>query len=295
MASQCFNMVRGRAMRVTRLDGCGRIKPAACSAIVSEGFVSIAFTANIDEGEEISVTNAGGKTCVRDAPIPRLINYSLTFTFCEVDPDLYAMMTGQSTVYDGAGNAVGFRVNTDVDPSDSGFALEVWSNVPGVVCGEGALDGTFGYTLLPFVQGGVIGDFTIENNAVTFTISNATTKSGGSWGTGPYDVVDDMGTPSPLLEAITSGDHLHVQLTTVAPPAAGCSCLASGPAATGATAGSPATLTPADSYPPADLAAAIALPLTATPSTAWTTGQYVVLGDDSYAHWNGTTWVAGVA
>lgn len=295
MADQCFSMVRGRVMRVTRLDGCGRVKPSGCSAITSEGFVSIAFTANIDEGEEISVTNAGGKTCVRDTPVPRITGYSLVFTFCEVSPELYAMMTGQAVVFDGDGNAVGFRVNSDVDPSDSGFAVEVWSNVPGVTCGAEATAGTFGYTLVPFVQGGVIGDFTIENNAVTFTISNATTKTGGSWGVGPYDVVNDAGSPSPLLTPITSGDHLHVQLTTIAPPAAGCSCAASGPAATGATAGTPGTLTPVDSYPPETFAALTATPLTASPTTAWTTGQYIVLGDGSFAHWSGTAWVAGIA
>lgn len=295
MAGQCFSMVRGRVMRVTRLDGCGRVKPTGCSAIVSEGFVSIAYTANIDEGEEIAVTNAAGKTCVRDAPIPRIKDYSLVVTFCEVDPELYAMMTGQSTVFNSEGDAVGFRVNTDVDPSDSGFAIEVWSNVPGVQCGSESDAGTFGYTLNPFVQGGVIGDFTIENAGVSFVISNATTKSGGSWGAGPYDVVDDSGSPSPLLEPIGSADHLHVQLTTVAPPTPGCTCTASGPAPTGATAGTPGTWTPVDSYPEADLTSLIAAAITASPTTAWTTGQYVLLQDGSQAHWNGTAWVAGAA
>lgn len=293
MADQCFSMVRGRVMRVTRLDGCGRVKAAGCSAITSEGFVSIAFTANIDEGEEISVVNAGGKTCVKDTPVPRLSNYTLVVTFCEVSPELYAMLTGQRVVFNADGDAVGFRVNTDVDPSDSGFALEVWSNVPGVACGAATDQGTFGYTLVPFVQGGVLGDFTIENNAVTFTVSNASTKSGGSWGVGPYDVVDDGGTASGLLEPIGSADHLHVQLTTIAPPAPGCSCASSGSPATGATAGTPGTWTPVDTYAPdsfADLD-----PITASPATAWTTGQYVVLGDGSQAHWNGTDWVSGAA
>lgn len=32
---------------------------------------------------------------------------------------------------------------------------------------------------------------------------------------------------------------------------------------------------------------------TASPATAWTAGQYVVLGDSSHAFWNGTAWVVG--
>jgi hypothetical protein len=35
--------------------------------------------------------------------------------------------------------------------------------------------------------------------------------------------------------------------------------------------------------------------ITATPTTAWTTGQHMVLGDTSHAYWNATTWTAGDA
>ena len=63
--------------------------------------------------------------------------------------------------------------------------------------------------------------------------------------------------------------------------------------ATGATAGTPGTFTPAGSTIPADLAAMTGV--IATPDTAWTTGQSVVLGDASDASWNGTDWVAGPA
>jgi hypothetical protein len=63
--------------------------------------------------------------------------------------------------------------------------------------------------------------------------------------------------------------------------------------ATGATAGTPGTFTPGGSATPANLAALSTV--TASPTTAWTTGQRVVLGDASSAYWNGTTWVAGTA
>ena len=63
--------------------------------------------------------------------------------------------------------------------------------------------------------------------------------------------------------------------------------------ATGATAGSPGTFTPAGSTPPANFAALATV--TASPTTAWTTGQHVVLGDATTAHWSGTAWVAGAA
>jgi hypothetical protein len=227
MATQKFPMVRGRVMRATRLDGCGERIESTCSAIVSDGFVSVELTANITTSDAIEVTNAAGRVCVSDPSVSSLTNYGVQITFCQVDPELYAMLTGQSVVMDGAtpANAVGFRVSSDVEAADSGFALEVWSNVPSIACsGEGG-EGTFGYLLLPFVSGGVLGDFTIENGAVTFVLTNAATKGGSGWGVGPYNVVLDDVTPSPLLTAIGDSDHLHVQLTEVAPPAAG-DCIA---------------------------------------------------------------------
>jgi len=62
-------------------------------------------------------------------------------------------------------------------------------------------------------------------------------------------------------------------------------------AATGATAGTPGTFTPAGSVRPANLAGMTGI--TATPATAWTIGQHVVLADTSHAHWNATAWVVG--
>jgi hypothetical protein len=282
-------------LRATALDGCGRPKNAACSSIVTEGFISVAFTANTDTGTEISVTNAAGKVCIRDTPCPTFTGYTVEITFCEVNPDLYAMLSGQGSVFDSTGTGVGFRVNSDISACDSGVALELWSSVPSVTCDpdDASAAGSYGYILVPFLQGGVLGDFTLENDAVSFTITGAATKTGSGWGVGPYDVVSDGSTASPLLNPITNGDHLHVQYTTVAPPTASCDCVSLGTKATSATSGKPGTWAPADSYAPANLADATGV--TATPNTAWTSGEYVVLGDNSRAHWNGTAWAAGEA
>ncbi|MGP3686243.1 phage tail tube protein [Streptomyces sp. IBSNAI002] len=63
--------------------------------------------------------------------------------------------------------------------------------------------------------------------------------------------------------------------------------------ATGATAGSPGSFTPEGAVVPANLAALAGV--IATPTTKWTTGQHVNLGDGSKAFWNTTAWAAGTA
>ncbi|MFC7942704.1 hypothetical protein ACFUPZ_05525 [Microbacterium oxydans] len=64
--------------------------------------------------------------------------------------------------------------------------------------------------------------------------------------------------------------------------------------ATGVNAGTPGSFTPAGAAAPATLAALQALGALGE-TTAWTTGQYVVLGNSSQAHWDGDSWAAGAA
>lgn len=210
MASpKSFPLVRGRTMRVTQVDGCCNPVYGPESSVVTDGFVSVALTANITEPEEITVTNANGNTCVRDTGCPEFSGYSVELTFCDVNPCLFTILTGQPSVVDELGETIGFKMNSDVVACDQGFALEVWSGVPGVAC-EG-VEGAYGYILIPCIRSGVIGDFTIENAAITFTVTGAETQDGSTWGVGPY-------TDTTLAEPLDPNDHLLVMFSTTPPP-----------------------------------------------------------------------------
>lgn len=70
------------------------------------------------------------------------------------------------------------------------------------------------------------------------------------------------------------------------------------PQASGATAGTPGTWTPAGADVPASVAALQASTIKASPTAAWTTGQYVqtaATGAPGRAYWSGTAWVGGAA
>lgn len=294
MATNCFSLIRGRVMRVTRLDGCGATVLGPDSVVTSDGFITVTLTPQTDEGTTISVTNAAGRVCILDTPTPVFLNYTIEIAFCGVDPDLLSLVANMPLVENGAGDSVGFRVNSGTDLSATGFALEVWSNVPATACEEGA-SAAYGYLLVPFVKGGILGDISIGNDAVNFTLTGAASKDGSGWGVGPYDVVlDDDDLPSPLLVAIDEKDHLHVQVTSVAPPESACGATALGSLTVLITAGAPATLG-ANRYAPADYAELAAGSIAKTPTSAWTTGQYVELRDGSHAYWDSDSWEVGEA
>lgn len=220
--SKTLKPVKGRRLRVTKLDGCGRPVYGDASVNVSSGFVSIAYTANSIESDEINVTNANGDRCIYEPARPSLVGYTAEITFCEVDFELFSILTGAVLLYGADDEVIGFDVDTSVDLADQGFALEVWiGDNSGDACTDPNSQGKFGYVLNPFLQGGIVGDYTIENGAVSFVVTGAASKDGSAWGVGPYDVMlDELGAAGPMLTPINTTTPMRLMQVEVAPPEA---------------------------------------------------------------------------
>lgn len=297
--TKCYSLLRGRVLRATRLDACGNVVPGSASTVVSEGAVSVALTAQTREGTTIELENANGKLMVSDIPVPQITGFSAVATFLQVDPNLYNLLAGLPLVYDDAvtPEAIGFDVDSDIDLDGTGVALELWTNLPSAFCEPGVAQ-QYGYMLLPFMKGGILGDFTWENGGINFQVTGMQTKDGAGWGVGPYDVLlDSTDAPSPLLTPVSDKNHLRVFPTSLTPPEPGCGGVPLGTEATGATEvpGGEATLTPPGSYAPANLTDAQSGDFIASPLTAWDSGSYVTLEDGSHAYWDAAAWDAGEA
>lgn len=219
----CPTFLRGRRMRVTRLDNAGRPVYGAQAFVVTAGFVSVELGAEVEDGEETTVTNASGEICVSEKSPDQVKWRNITMTFCQVDPDLIQMINPTAKkVLDGHGNTVGWRT-TQALSGDAGFALEIWTDLANVDAtvvdpdGEGA----WGYVLLPWCVGGAPGDLTIENGALSF-VFNGTTKVGGGWGVGPYNITMANAKCGPLLTPILSDEDSHIQIVSCKPPVAAC-------------------------------------------------------------------------
>jgi hypothetical protein len=214
------SFLRGRRLRATRLDRSGRVIYGDGNQVVSKGFITVGYTSNVEEGEAITQTNAAGETCVSEPAVPTFTGFGVEAEFCEVDFALFSMLTGQEVVEDGAGNVVGITESTAIDLSGVNFALELWLGAQSDAAPSEGGDGFYGYILTPFLSGGTIGDITVENGAITFTITGMQTKNGSAWGAGPYDVELVDGVAAALSTPMGPNDHRRIMLTEVAPPAA---------------------------------------------------------------------------
>lgn len=218
--SQAPALFRGRRMRVTRVNATGRPIIGDNNAAVSKGMAVVSYTTLTEEGEAISSTNANGETCLNEPGTPSFNGFGVEVEFCRVDFSLFELMTGQKVVLNSEGRIVGITESTKIDLTAVNLALEVWTgaNVSGTLSETAAA--SLGYVLTPFLGGGVVGDISIENAGINFTITGMTTKNGSNWGAGPYAVELVDGVAAPLFEPIVPDDHRRILYTEVAPPPA---------------------------------------------------------------------------
>lgn len=226
MSTRCFTPVRGKRIRVTRLDACGS-PPASgteCSLVVTNGFTTVTLSAEVEDGTEIVTKKADGSLCVNEMSAPSFKRFNVEIEFCGVDPDLLELVTNADAYADYNGDNAGITIAEGT--IDDVFALEIWTGLTGAPCPTGVSEAS-GYLLLPFVNAGVIGDLEVsEGSAVTFSMTGAFTKGGNAWGDGPYNVMLDGVTESPLPTALDPLDHLLIVETGLAPPPSACGCAA---------------------------------------------------------------------
>lgn len=230
MTSTCFTPFKVPRVRVTKLNSCGQVVTGSCSQVVTDGIISVAMTKNYENREEFFTKNGNGDFCVRETTPPILKWIDLVLTFCQVDPDIVNLISGEPLYTDDSGQAVKIGWSTtEGSVANVNFAFEAWTRLSGA--GVACTGGTqYGYVLFPWVVEGTIGDMTLEDGVANFVV-NARTRSQSLWGVGPYnvDLSDNPGTlnnPIPMLTPILSTQHHRMFITRLAPPAAACGCAA---------------------------------------------------------------------
>src|SRR5688572_2284207 len=87
-----FGVLRGRLIRVTRVNSLGRPVYGPNAWVITKGFIRIQEQQQITEGEQISLQNASGENCVSDKSPDSLDWINLTMDFCRVNFCLFTLM-----------------------------------------------------------------------------------------------------------------------------------------------------------------------------------------------------------
>ena len=217
MATKTLKSMKGRVMRITRLDECGTPIIGACSSIVTAGFISVGWTPNVEAGEEYTQKNAWGDFCISEKDYDRTKWVDVAVSLCDANPDVVDMIAGGDIITDGT-DTIGMSFGSDGNLQ--AFGLEVWTKQAGGACLAGTPQ--WGYFVSPFVKNGNLdGGPMIENGTMSLGLKGEAQPATTAWATNPYP-------DNPLLAAagFPVGKMWAYVLTTTQPPAATASCVA---------------------------------------------------------------------
>lgn len=170
--------IQGVALRVTRLDANGNLLNGAGDSYTTSAFMSVSFTPEYEEGDEITQKAASGAVCVTYKAPDTLKRITMELAICEPDPELTALIGGglllrKSVDY---GVANGGAANRSIgwaspavgdDPSGNGVSIEAWS----LAIRDGKRAGTlpFFHWVFPYAKLSQSGDRVIENGLLANT------------------------------------------------------------------------------------------------------------------------------
>lgn len=287
MTTKVLKSIKGRVVRITRLDTCGAPVFGEGNVVVTSGFITLTVGQEIVTGAEYEQANAWGEPCVQDKDPDYAKWANVTLSMCEVHPDVLDIIGGALPVVvgdDTIGSTFGPGINTGA------FAVEVWTKK---VNQDSCVDGTpeWGYMVVPYVKNGRLdGDIPIGASVLNMDLVGQGFGAPSAWGIGPH-----MDNPFRASSGFPVGEHFGLVTTNVQPPAE--------TDGVGELFGPISATQPGDVYPAGGFPTIVAQDATnagrlaalgfiALPVTAWASGEFFAIGAFHF-NWSGSAWAAG--
>jgi hypothetical protein len=191
MPTKVLKSVKGRRLRLTRLDATGDPLTGACGTMVTGGFIQVTIGNELEAGEEYSQKNAWGEFCVneKDGDIIKWVNVGIQL--CMVHPDALDIIAGANPVTTGvtatanvSNKALTSNVATLTTSAAHGFSIGQTVTVAGV---DATFNGVYTIASVPTST-----TFTYAKTATNVTSTAATgtaavqgTTIGATFGANP--------------------------------------------------------------------------------------------------------------
>lgn len=289
--------VQGTWIRVTKLLVNGDIDTDH-PVLNTKGFISASFSPQFEEGDEITEKAADGSVCVSFKADDSLTRLDFALSLCSPDPEVAAILAGGCVLKDEDGEVVGYTSVPVGATVGNPVAIEVWSIAN--VGGKPAGDKPYWHWVFPYVKVRYEGDREFSNGMLSNEFSGqalGNTALAVS-GLNPDNPADDFMTyrealVNPFTYVRATGAPIDEPLFSGSYPSGACD-VTPYVTPTGVTPGTPGAFTPSGATAPYDLDTLQDFGDLGE-TTAWTTGQYILLGNGNQAHWDGDSWASGAA
>lgn len=190
--------VQGVLMRVRPLTLAGAFdtsKPTHWT----KGFISISFSPEVADGDEIETKAADGSVCISWKADDSLKRLTFNMALCNVDPEVVKLLAGGKVLVDGSDDAVGYTSAPIGSTVGNPVCIEVWS-----IRNVGGSPGTppYWHWVFPYVKVRYDGEREFSNTALAnqFTgqaLGNSSLPTTGLTGTFDSRKETVPGTPDP--------------------------------------------------------------------------------------------------
>lgn len=290
--------VQGTMLRVTRLNLDGSID-AGYPVLTTRGFMTASFSPQFEDGDEINEKAADGSVCVAWKADDSLTRLDFGLTLCSPDPEVSAMIAGGSVIKNDDDEIIGYSSVPVGATVGQPVAIELWSIAN--IGGKPAADNPYWHWVFPYVKVRYEGDREFTNGMLANEFTGQALGNGALASTGLNPAIsasDDFviyreALVNPFSYVRTSTAPTGNTLFNGAYPATGAD-ITPFVLATSVTPGSPGSFGPVGATPPSTLSVLQSMGALGE-TTAWTAGQYVVLGDGTFAYWDGDSWASGIA
>jgi hypothetical protein len=171
-------------LRATRLDTDGSPLVGDDNLYVSSALVTVGWTPQNSDDEEIEQKNGAGDICVYYKKKGALKGLEVKLQVCTMDPELIELLSG-GEVITASGSTIGYAMpEVGVDPQPNGISLEFWSRR--VIGGAPANDRPYYWHLMP--RGRFSRDEQTHGNEAALPSFTGSFEQNDGWLQGPADV-----------------------------------------------------------------------------------------------------------
>ena len=202
-APHCYSSVRLERVRLAQLNPSTlQAQTGAGHGYVIDSQVLLTVGTEIEEGDEFTQKNGGGRLCasVREDDLFKRVTLSLQV--CNADPVLESFLTGARLFRDGSANAIGVQAPAADTALTTAVCLEAWSRawdgtqqgIPAVTSPNVA----YHHWVFPYAHGFTVQDFDLANGITLFQFDglgdeNSAITLNGPFNDWPASIADEGG------------------------------------------------------------------------------------------------------
>lgn len=162
-ATDFASSVQGLRLRLTPLEEDGT-KTVGSHVLTTSGFISVSFTPEYEDGDEIADKAADGSVCISWKADDTFKRVTVNLSVCAPDPEVASILAGGDVIWNDTDEIIGYMSPAVGGGLGNPVCIEAWSYAN--VSGKPATDLPYWRWVFPYVKLRFDGDRALTNGSL---------------------------------------------------------------------------------------------------------------------------------